>query len=101
MEEVWRILKPKGIVKIKVPYWKLFSTFENPFHLHEFKEEWFYNLRPDAPIYKGKVENMDLFVPKLNFRVIKMKKHRGKIRFWKVYELEVWLEKISLNKNYF
>jgi len=99
MEEVWRILKPKGIVKIKIPYWKLFSTFENPFHLHEFKEQWFYNLRPNAPIYKGEdyqKTNMDPFVPKLNFRVIKMEKHRGRIRFWKVYELEVWLKKEAI-----
>ncbi len=33
MEEVWRILKPNGIVRIKVPYWKIFSIFMNPFHL--------------------------------------------------------------------
>ena len=110
MEEVWRILKPEGIVKIKVPYWKLFSTFSNPFHLHEFKEEWFYNLSPDAPIYKGEVENMNPFIPKLNFKVIKMERHKtpfgfdnwnkvsGLKRFipnnvFKVLELEVWLKK--------
>jgi ubiquinone/menaquinone biosynthesis C-methylase UbiE len=97
MEEVWRILKPKGIVKIKVPYWKNFTTFENPFHLHEFKEEWFKNLTPSSGIYQcGGDASMEPFLPNLNFEVIKMRKLRGKFRLWKVYELEILLRKEEL-----
>ncbi len=100
MEEVWRILKHGGIVKIRVPYWKNFSIFENPFHLHEFKESWFINLTPYSGIYvKEETVNMEPFLPKLNFKVVKMKKKRGKYRFWKVYELEVWLKKLDLKEK--
>jgi len=67
---------------------------ENPWHLHEFKESWFRNLDPDSNIYSsGGVENMIPFLPKLRFTVVKLKKHRGRFKRWKVYELEVWLRK--------
>jgi len=97
MEEAWRILKPNGTVKIKVPWWKNFSIFENPFHLHEFKENWFRNLTHDAGIYRvGDNINMKPFLPRLSFSVLKINRKRGKYKFWKVYELEVLLQKEEL-----
>ncbi|RLJ09145.1 MAG: hypothetical protein DRP13_01055 [Candidatus Aenigmatarchaeota archaeon] len=100
MEEVWRILKPNGIVKIKIPYWKLLTTFENPFHLHEFKEGWFKNLSTFSSIYcKNGEVLMRSFLPKVNFKLVKTRKQRGRYKFWKIYELEIWMKKINLNEN--
>lgn len=36
MEELWKILKPNGLLKITVPYAKHTSAFQNPTHKHFF-----------------------------------------------------------------
>jgi len=36
MEEIWRITKPGGLVKIRVPYAKNYGAFTDPTHKHFF-----------------------------------------------------------------
>ena len=36
INEIWRILKPKGILKIWVPYYKSHTAFTDPTHKHYF-----------------------------------------------------------------
>lgn len=94
MEETYRMLKKGGIVKVEVPYWKRFTTFQNPFHLHEFKEEWFKNLNPNSSIYKkSECVYMKKFLPKLNFEIVDVWKRRGKFKLYKIYDMRVTLKK--------
>lgn len=50
MEEVYRICKPGGMVKIMVPYFRSVYAFIDPTHLHFFTVNSFAYFDPDNPI---------------------------------------------------
>ncbi len=41
LQECWRILKPEGILNIKVVYWNHHLTYGDPQHKHAFSEHYF------------------------------------------------------------
>ena len=87
MEEIWRICKPGAIVNISVPS-KTDTRLVNPYHLHDFKPEWFKNLNPSSPATPG-------IEVKVNFRLIKIRNKRGTRRFWKKYGFYAELEAVK------
>lgn len=52
MEELFRILKPGGIVKVKVPYWNSVTCHADPTHKRGFHEMRFHFFDPDSPLCK-------------------------------------------------
>jgi len=63
MEDLYRILKPGGVLKITVPYYNSKGTFQDPTHKRFFTEETFlyFTNHPKLPDYqlkcKFKVKN--------------------------------------------
>ena len=52
MEELFRILKPRGQLKVIVPYFRSSYAFIDPTHKHFFTTESFAYYDPKHPIYK-------------------------------------------------
>jgi SAM-dependent methyltransferase len=52
MEEIYRILKPCGMVKLSVPYWNSVSAHGDPTHRRGFHELTFRFFDPDSPLCK-------------------------------------------------
>lgn len=50
MEEFYRILKPGGVLKLKVPYWNSAYTFMDPTHKRGFHEVTFHFFDPSKEI---------------------------------------------------
>jgi predicted SAM-dependent methyltransferase len=51
MAEAYRIAKPKAIMEIDIPWWKLDYPNKNPAHLHWFHPDWFKNLDSRRPCW--------------------------------------------------
>lgn len=49
MEEVYRIMKPGGIFRIRVPYWNSWCTHSDPTHRRGFHELRFHFFDPTSP----------------------------------------------------
>lgn len=64
LEEAFRILKPRGIVKIYVPYFKSNSAFTDPTHKHFFSENSFKYFLTDNPLH---------YYTKANFKILNFK----------------------------
>lgn len=92
MQELYRIAKHGCILEIKVPWYK-FDWFSCPHHLHWFAPNWFHGLTPHIT-RKGLAwhHGNDYIQNGMDWRVVKQKTLRGSKRFWKKYELTVWLE---------
>lgn len=86
MQECHRILRPLGIVDIRVPWWKR-DCFANPYHLHWFKPRWFRLL--DSSHIAAK--SMDTIMGSMDYWVIKDLRIRGRRRFWRTYEYRIFL----------
>ena len=52
MNELYRIIKPNGVVKVIVPYFRSVSAFTDPTHLHFFTVESFSYYDPDHIFFK-------------------------------------------------
>lgn len=52
MEEIHRILKPGGVVRISVPYWNSVSRHGDPTHRRGFHELTFRFFDPESPLCK-------------------------------------------------
>ncbi len=91
MEETWRICKPGALVHIKIPVGRS-TILYNPYHLHDFKTEWFENLNPSAPVA---VKDRTAIKVNLNFDIVRKSYKRGSIRFWKKYELYIVLKAVK------
>ena len=74
MEEVWRILKPGGIVEIYTPYYKSKKAFRDPTHKHFFTEE---SMNYFTRNWKWRYTHA-------TFRIIKFEKFRNGFPFWHV-----------------
>ena len=91
MEEIWRICKSGALVHIRIPA-RRDTVLYNPYHLHDFKPEWFDNLNPSsAVVFKGR----QVIKTNLNFKVLKKNFIRGSIKFWKKHELYVLLSVVK------
>lgn len=84
LEELYRIGKDKSYIEIIVPHWKEDSS-RNPWHKHHFRPIWF------KVLCKGTSRSIR-FKMKHKFELIKIKKIRGKRRFWKVYAFCILLK---------
>ena len=51
MEEIWRISKPGGIIKIMVPYFSNIGAFSDPTHKHFFTPHTFDYFQPDSELH--------------------------------------------------
>ena len=89
MEEIYRISMPGAVLEIRVPWWKN-DMFSNPAHKHWFKPKWFHRLRPKDNAWS----NMEHMI-RMNWRVIKDKKIRGRHNKLKIYEYHIWLKAIK------
>jgi len=74
MSEVYRILKPKGKVKIIVPYYRHETAFADPTHKHFFTPS-----SMDFFIEGGK--HADWYTP-FKFKLVKMQIYRGGFPFY-------------------
>ena len=52
MEELWRIVKPDGVIKILVPAWTTWQAYTDPTHKHFFARESFDFWDPSTPLGK-------------------------------------------------
>jgi hypothetical protein len=91
MEEAYRIARHGAILQVMVPWWER-DMFSNPAHRQWFRPVWFRRLHPDDNAWTGEMKGQC----RMNWRVLKEKKLRGKRRFWKIYEYHVWLEAVKL-----
>ena len=55
MEEIHRVLKPKGEIRIKVPYWNSSYFHIDPTHKQSFHEMTFHFMDPNKKLYLLKV----------------------------------------------
>jgi len=85
MEEAYRIAKDGTIFHIKIPWWKE-DMFSSPEHRNYFKPLWFNKLNNYA--YSQNMKHLC----KINWKVIREGKIRGKHNKLKVYGYEVWLK---------
>jgi SAM-dependent methyltransferase len=65
MEEIYRILKPKGIVRMRVPYWNHSCAYIDPTHKRGFHEQTF-----DFFDIKSKIYSQRGYYTKARFLVI-------------------------------
>lgn len=49
LNECWRILRPGGVLDIKLPYWKSETTFDDPTHRRGYGIGVFYYFDPEFP----------------------------------------------------
>jgi len=73
MEEIYRILKPKAIVEIAVPYYKWKGAFKDPTHKHFFT--------PDSMDYFTEGFKWN-FYTKARFKILKVWVYRNTFPFW-------------------
>jgi len=50
MEELWRILKPGGVVEIRIPYWNSIHSINDPTHVRFFNENTLQFFDIDSPL---------------------------------------------------
>ena len=93
MAEVWRICKNRTFVYISVPNWKD-DLGSNPWHNKIFKPEMFRYLNRDYA-EKTLMKGEEAFWMPFNFFVRRIEYTKGRIRFWKKYNLNVVLEVIK------
>lgn len=99
MEELYRILKPNGILKVRVPHFSFVGAFNDPMHKHFFTLNSFDYWDKKTPI--GKILNFE--VRNIEFKIIKKEIifcyfRNFKIKFlarnskiWSIYEN--WISK--------
>lgn len=63
VKEIYRILKPGGIVEIRVPHYSCSSAWTDPTHKHAFGVGSFFYFDPKHPFYNfyGNIENWPKF----------------------------------------
>lgn len=88
MEEAFRIAKNGAVFHIIVPWWKS-AMFEAPEHKDNFKPKWFNKLSRDS--WSEAMQHMC----KVNWKVMKGRKIRGKYNKLRIYGYEVWLKAIK------
>jgi len=52
MKEIWRILKPNGVLKITSPHFSNYDAFRDPTHKHFFTFETFDYFEPSSKLHK-------------------------------------------------
>ena len=52
MDEMWRVLKPKGLVMIAMPYAGSFGFYQDPTHVKAWNEATAQYFDPNYPLYK-------------------------------------------------
>jgi len=72
MDEVYRILKPNGLFKITVPYWKGVHVFSVPEHTRMFSIFYFNYFDHDPKYRNEECGHLSRFA-KCNFKIIKRK----------------------------
>lgn len=90
MSEIYRILKPDGMVRIKVPFYRWIGAFWDTTHKHFFAKESFYYFTPGHPFY---IDGN----PK--FRILSMKFLGGRLRFWEKRHLIVEMKPVKEAKR--
>ena len=83
--EINRILKDGGSLTVKVPYGQ--TKMKNPSHLHNFLPEWFTAFEKSNSPYNNKTIG-GMFSSLFNMTT-------GKFRFWKPYEIIVYMQKVE------
>lgn len=70
-EEIWRVLKPNGVMEAHIPWWSSFRTWGDPTHVRAFNEQsfsfWCGNVYRDA--IKSET-SMGQYAPKCDFELI-------------------------------
>lgn len=92
MHEAYRIAKSGAVLEIRIPWWKT-DMFSDPVHIRWFKPEWFtklWNRKSNAAAISAEYDKSDI-----NWKVIRDKKIRGRLRIYKKYEYHVWLRAIK------
>ena len=73
MEEIYRILKPKGKVEIIVPYYKAKDAYRDPTHKHFFTEDSMKYFDPSFPYN---------FYTKARFKILKTELYNDSFPFY-------------------
>lgn len=96
MEELYRILEPNGILKIRVPYAKSDAAFKDPTHKNFFTEDTFnyFSESHDFSFYtkaRFKVEKAEFYNYSLDWRHKLRNLLPGK-KFWKIFLFNIYDE---------
>jgi SAM-dependent methyltransferase len=70
-EEIWRVLKPGGVMEAIIPWWSSFRTWGDPTHVRAFNSQSFQFWCGDAyDKGKAKGDSMGQYRPNCNFKFV-------------------------------
>lgn len=78
MEELWRILKPGGLLAVRVPHARSDLYLHDPTHVSKFTEETFYYFTQRSPSHPVSKYN---YYSSARFEILELKTEFKKLRF--------------------